>query len=189
MRFSFTLFPSNCLCLHLLGILPSDEDVYSLDGAIKVKGKGEGVATIIERKESTNEKAADGEQPDWQKKGWQSDRPAAAGKSGYLLKKGGSKRTDKGRAVKLFTRHNWNTRFFMLNTTTKQLPYFKDEVSPEPLGTFELGECTVQRIGHHVHTFVLELNGPCRKGFLLAAANTKELDEWERAIASFCKTL
>ena len=34
---------------------------------------------------------------------------------------------------------------------------------------------------------VLELNGPKRRGFLLAAQNTKELEDWEGAISSFCK--
>ena len=44
-------------------------------------------------------------------------------------------------------------------------------------------------MAHHVHTFVLELNGPNRKGFLLAATNTKELEDWEGAISSFCKSV
>ena len=92
-----------------------------------------------------------------------------------------------GRSVKLFTRHNWNTRFFMLNTSTKELSYFRNEVDPQPLGILRLEEFTCQRIAHHVHTMVLELNGPKRRGFLLAAQNTKELEDWEGAISSFCK--
>ena len=75
----------------------------------------------------------------------------------------------------------------MLNTSTKTLSYFRNEVDPTPLGSLDLSECSIQRIGHHVHTFVLEINGPGRRGFLIAAANTKELDEWEGAIKSFCK--
>lgn len=35
----------------------------------------------------------------------------------------------------------------------------------------------------------MELNGPNRKGFLLAATNTKELEDWEGAISSFCNSV
>lgn len=153
------------------------KDVSSLDGAIKVKAK---------LSVGDNSNAKDESQPDWQKEGWNSDRKLT-GKRGFLLKKGGSKRNEKGRSVKLFTRHNWNTRFFMLNTSTKELSYFRNEVDPQPLGILRLEEFTCQRIAHHVHTMVLELNGPKRRGFLLAAQNTKELEDWEGALSSFCK--
>ena len=166
--------------------LPDGEvDVNSLDGAIKVKSKlsvGDSGKGLSPTKDGEN-----GEKPDWQKEGWNNDR-LPTGKRGFLLKKGGSKRNENGRSVKLFTRHNWNTRFFMLNTSTKELSYFRTEVDPQPLGILQLADFTVQRMAHHVHGFVLELNGPNRRGFLLAASNTKELEDWEGAITSFCKT-
>ena len=67
---------------------------------------------MAERKASENG-GNDSQTPDWQKDGWNNDRKLT-GKRGFLLKKGGSKRNDNGRSVKLFTRHNWNTRFFMV---------------------------------------------------------------------------
>ncbi|QDZ21655.1 PH domain-containing protein [Chloropicon primus] len=161
--------------------IPGGEvDVKSLDGAIRVKAK-------VSVGENNDGAAENGQQPDWQKKGWNNERKLT-GKRGFLLKKGGSKRNEKGRSVKLFTRHNWNTRFFMLNTSTKELSYFRNEVDPQPLGILKLPDFTIQRIAHHVHGFVLELNGPNRRGFLIAAANTKELEDWEGAINSFCAT-
>ncbi len=159
------------------GVLIGGEGMQSLDGAIK----SEKTKTFIHERKMTAEQG-----PDWQKEGWSNERKLT-GKRGFLLKKGGSKRNMAGRSVRMFTRHNWNTRFFMLNTSTKQLHYFRNEVDPTPLGTLDLAECTAERIAHHVHTFVLELNGPGRKGFLIAAANTKELDDWEGAIRSFTK--
>ena len=107
-------FPDKFLSLSHFSLSSDGDEITlnSLDGAIKIKAKTSVGGPLGERKASENG-GSDGQTPDWQKDSWNSDRKLT-GKHGFLLKKGGSKRNENGRSVKLFTRHNWNTRFFMV---------------------------------------------------------------------------
>ena len=97
--------------------------------------------------------------------------------SGYLWKKGGSKRASDGSPLKMFTRRNWKRRFFLLDGPTGALCYYEKEDDAgviAPLGSLPLTECIVQEI---------KLNAPGREGFKAAADTRSDLEEWCEAIS------
>ena len=70
-------------------------------------------------------------------------------KQGYLLKKGGSKVDDAGRPKKMFTRHNWKTRYFVLDSESGLLSFYATKADHTALGTIALKAnkgCQVDRV-------------------------------------------
>ncbi|KAM8939415.1 dual adapter for phosphotyrosine and 3-phosphotyrosine and 3-phosphoinositide [Pelodytes ibericus] len=89
--------------------------------------------------------------------------PSLGTKEGYLTKQGGR--------VK-----NWKTRWFILQRN--ELKYFKDQISPEPIRTLDLTECSAVQFDYSqekVNCFCLVF--PLRTYYLCAKTGA-EADEW-----------
>ena len=106
--------------------------------------------------------------------------------SGYLWKKGGSKRASDGSPLKMFTRRNWKRRFFLLDGPSGALCYYEKEddagVIP-PLGSLPLTECIVQETKHKSYKHCVLVDAPGREGFKAAADTRSDLEEWCEAIS------
>lgn len=106
----------------------------------------------------------------------------AAGFSGYAYKKGGSKRDSTGTRPKanLFSRRNWNKRYFTLDGESSTLRWFKDgrPSGNEPLGNLMLVEAVVNRHVHKDREHVLSIDAPGREGFLFSCDTEGTLAEW-----------
>ena len=106
--------------------------------------------------------------------------------SGYLYKKGGSKRGMDGSPMKTFTRRNWKRRYFLLDGPTGMLCYYEKEedagVIP-PLGHLPLPECEVAEIRHKTYKNCVQINAPGREGFKAAADTRSDLEDWCEAIS------
>ncbi|XP_063314671.1 dual adapter for phosphotyrosine and 3-phosphotyrosine and 3-phosphoinositide isoform X2 [Pelobates fuscus] len=89
--------------------------------------------------------------------------PSLGTKEGYLTKQGGR--------VK-----NWKTRWFILSRN--ELKYFKDQLSPEPIRTLDLSECSAVQFDYSqekVNCFCLVF--PLRTYYFCAKTGA-EADEW-----------
>ncbi|KAM4707885.1 dual adapter for phosphotyrosine and 3-phosphotyrosine and 3-phosphoinositide [Discoglossus pictus] len=89
--------------------------------------------------------------------------PSLGTKEGYLTKQGGRVKS-------------WKTRWFILSRN--ELKYYKDQMSPEPIRTLDLSECTAVQFDYSqekVNCFCLVF--PLRTYFMCAKTGA-EADEW-----------
>ncbi|MEE6460598.1 hypothetical protein FKM82_001028 [Ascaphus truei] len=89
--------------------------------------------------------------------------PSLGTKEGFLTKQGGRVRS-------------WKTRWFILNRN--ELKYFKDQLSPEPIRTLDLTECSAVQFDYsqeRVNCFCLVF--PLRTYYMCAKTGA-EADEW-----------
>ena len=112
-----------------------------------------------------------------------------ANKSGFLGKKGGSKRDDKGNS-KLFSRRNWNNRFFFLDGSTSTLTYYKEQFNvstdikyrPTGLGSFYLPDCTITSTSASGKPNCISIHTQRREGFVISCSSADDCTEWLEAL-------
>ena len=112
-----------------------------------------------------------------------------ANKSGFLNKKGGSKRDERGNS-KFFSRRNWNRRYFVLDGSCSMLQYYKEKVDdsispssrPASLGSFDLRACSITSVHTNDHGNCIRIETKGRDGFTISCESVDEAEQWLSAL-------